>query len=53
MDDLEEQRRKRRLRDEVLNTPNCRECLHPMAPELIEGEAVWQCANCGAIREED
>lgn len=53
MDDLEEQRRKRRIRDEALNTPNCGDCLHPMEPELVEEEAVWRCGNCGNIRHED
>lgn len=52
MDDLEAQREKRRINDELLSTPNCVECLHRMEAELVDGRAVWLCPNCGTIREE-
>lgn len=49
MDDLERQRELRRLRDEVLDTPNCPGCLHRMTPAAIDGEPTWLCPECGAI----
>lgn len=45
MDDLAHQRQLRRLRDEVLSTPNCPACLHRMEPT----EEGWACADCGRI----
>ncbi|WP_439902281.1 zf-TFIIB domain-containing protein [Microbacterium azadirachtae] len=52
MDELERQRQLRRLRDQVLNTPNCAECLHRMEPAELNSEPVWRCPECGAIRSE-
>lgn len=47
MDDLERQRQLRRLRDESLNVPNCRNCLRPMEPVSVDGGAYWRCEDCG------
>ena len=51
-DEFHMQRQKRQARDDALNTPNCGACLHRMEPELLEGELVWCCTNCGAVRRE-
>ncbi|WP_415127553.1 zf-TFIIB domain-containing protein [Microbacterium sp.] len=50
MDDLARQRELRQLRDEVLSTPNCPECLHRMEPATVDDVPVWRCARCGATR---
>jgi len=47
MDDLKRQRELRRLRDEVLSTPNCPQCLTRMGPAEASGEPVWTCPECG------
>jgi hypothetical protein len=36
---------------DVLDVPNCAECLHSMeAASTPRGGVVWQCPNCGAVR---
>ncbi|WP_420827628.1 zf-TFIIB domain-containing protein [Microbacterium esteraromaticum] len=50
MDDLDRQRELRRLRDEVLSTPNCLRCVQRMEPAEVDGEPIWQCPECGATR---
>lgn len=51
MDDLQRQRALRQFRDDLLNTPNCDECLHPMAAGAQGSVPVWVCGECGSIRQ--
>ncbi|WP_406250345.1 zf-TFIIB domain-containing protein [Microbacterium sp. M] len=46
MDDLQRQRELRLVRDEILSTPNCPDCLHPMEPAQSAGTDVWRCTSC-------
>lgn len=48
VDDFQTQRALRRLRDELLRTPNCDVCLHSTEPAERDGEYVWKCPECGS-----
>lgn len=47
MDDLQRQRELRLVRDEILSTPNCPDCLHSMEPSHNADTDVWRCTECG------
>ncbi|WP_157487615.1 hypothetical protein [Leifsonia sp. Root112D2] len=49
MDDLERQRELRRVRDEVLSSPNCPICLHRMEPAEVNSDVGRRCPESGAV----
>jgi len=38
------------MEDDDIYTPNCPRCLVRLSPEVVGGQFVWRCPECGMLK---